>query len=84
MTEEELEQEIGHIIESYAVSVDVDGRYNPSIYAHRILEVLKSKGYCSPEECKQCQEKQRESERKVDQQGLQEELDYWKHKYQWR
>ena len=74
MTEEELEQEITKII--------VTTGMHPQAHARLILEVLVKKGYHSPEECLQCQE--RESERKVDQQGLQEELDYWKHKYQWR
>ena len=90
MTKEELDEVIRTILIAYSSSVDKQGQYDADgsstarEYSRLILDALKSNGYASPDECLQCQERQRESERKVDQQGLQEELDYWKHKYQWR
>ena len=51
-----------------------------------ILALIKEAGYVSPEDCKQCQQKQVESERMLtreaafDEERLRDEVKYWKDK----
>jgi len=81
---EGLLQKIKGILEEYA---DLREEQNSLQCACEIIRDVKEAGYISPEECKQCQTRQTESERMLnreacfDEKRLRSEIQDWKDRY---
>jgi hypothetical protein len=92
---EETAKELANFIEEYSVDVRKPRPWDKlpaesKLYwlekADQILTLLKEAGYISPEECKQCQQRQADSEKifsreaAFDERELRDEVKYWKDK----